>query len=213
MAERDYAAVTSAKYEQSKEVLSTFKWTKWGKMVPFAGVYRNKDLDSFKAMAEQEEESFNYVEEGYVQPVNYNDNGFFDMSVAGLYFAITLNKGAMPDNSPYGKYRVVVPVERIFDGETGTFYFLNSYMVRENLYFVLVYVNDLQSQSADTLAMLAKLVQLDNNNSIIKYDAGSWKYRQGIWLEVLVVGDLNIEDLPKDNCKAITGTVTGKNMY
>lgn len=201
------------KYQHALDVLDGFKWTKYGKMVSFTGLYRNKDNQHFKDMAEQEEDTFDYVEQGYVQTVNYNNNGYFDMYVAGLYFAVTLVKGSPPTNSPYGKYRVIVPVERVFNQDSGTFYFLNSYSIYENLYVVVVYVDVLENQSPETQTMLADLVTLETHNKIIRFDADreEWVYRQGVWLEVFVVGDLNIGGLPKNSCKAIDGQVTGKN--
>ncbi|XP_071113426.1 phytanoyl-CoA hydroxylase-interacting protein-like [Haliotis cracherodii] len=87
----------------------------------------------------------------------------------GLFFGVTLYRGDLPDMSPFGNTRVIVPLDELFD-DSANLYFADFYCKpsRKHIHYVTLVLTDAGSD-ADRFCR-RHLIQLDpyNNNYLWK---------------------------------------------
>lgn len=198
------------------EYLDSYKWTSRGVFNNVTILYRNSNrfedyFSMISSSADDENNEIHYNEKGHIQDNDFRGNGKFDMHVGGVYFCLTIvgDTGLPPETSPYGKFRISVPIEKVLGADDGNLYLLNWYLIRDKLYVILVWIT--LRENVD-LSYLQHLVELDiRKNEFFKVEDGIWSARRGIWLELLVVGNVSVM-LTKDKFTKIPeDKVTGKN--
>lgn len=180
-----------------------------------AHLYRNGKQDWFDKCFKEGR----YEEVGYMQAANYQGNERLDRKVNGLYFCATRTgfydrTKKFPATSPYGRKRVIVPIEEVIRKDDSLF-FVNAYRINDNMYVVLaVFSTDEIAEQIDEISA-SGIKQLDKGNNDIfqvNEESGEWEYTGGIWLEIFRAGDVQTLAATKGNDCTDTGrnTLTAK---
>ena len=127
--------------------------------------------------------------------------------IKGVWFCVTLYNGQLPTQSPYGRYRVCIPIRRILAQYDKWSLFVESIHYypyhTKNRYVRFVLVKDLKEQPDDVQKSCAKLPQVGlTDNPIFGYNPTNetgyclknvHPNYPHYWVEVLIVGEVDID--------------------
>ena len=121
----------------------------------------------------------------------------------GVWFCATLYRGALPDQSPYGRRRIKIPCQTLLESiDEPVLYLesLHSYESSPNIQYVRLILLD--RNSSDFQFCNKHCIYLDMvHNPFLSLDVAKKEYRcvrnaawskPNVWVEVLVVGDVHL---------------------
>ncbi|XP_067675479.1 phytanoyl-CoA hydroxylase-interacting protein-like [Haliotis asinina] len=115
----------------------------------------------------------------------------------GLFFGVTLRGGALPQMSPFGDTRVILPLHSVFD-DSAKLYFADFFCmpVGANTHYVVLVITKDGSESDRFCEQ--ELIKLDPyNNRFLSKHGGRYQTlsRQGLWVEVFYTEHVDISSL------------------
>ena len=148
--------------------------------------YRNSRVDYFKDI----------MSSGGIMRVRRTDytgdqRNPINGQIMGLYFCVNLFQGHLPDKSPFGPTRVIVPLDKLITNET-ELYFADFYCFNKETHYVRLVVTRRNSK-ADKFCN-KYLVKLDIANNHFLYKIGDSFYCCGLWVEILYTENVNLKN-------------------
>ena len=109
--------------------------------------------------------------------------------IKGLYFGVTLFQGSLPDKSPFGPTRVIVPLDRLITADTKV-YFADFYCFNGGPHYVrLVFTR--QNTEADRFCE-KYLVRLNMDENPFLSKKSDAFYCCALWVEFLYTENVNL---------------------
>ena len=112
--------------------------------------------------------------------------------IKGLYFGVTLFQGILPDKSPFGPTRVIVPLDKLITAETKA-YFADFYCFNTGNHYVrLVFTRE--GTEADRFCE-KYLIQLNiNDNPFLSKKSDAFYYCCALWVEFLYTENVDLNE-------------------
>ena len=153
-------------------------------------MYRNKPSDYYRNIIQNN----GYIMHKYMKDFNGDPGSPINGAIQGLFFSVWLNEGKRPTKSPFGNWRIILPVKRMITPKQHNVYFSDFYCNFTKHYATLVVTEKGSLEDEFCKSHLIDLGFHRNSNPFFHFDHQTNKFfcSAKVIVEILYCKDVDI---------------------